>query len=240
MIELVAFDTETTGVNVETDRIVSAALVILDSRGDVAQTSAWLINPGVPIPAGATNVHGITDEMVAARGMDAAQGIESVATALAAFTATRPLVVFNAAFDLTLLDREIRRHEVSPFVGDITDGDGWGMWWDPAPVVDPFIIDKALDRYRRGKRTLTALAEHMAIPFEGQAHGAVADATTAGRIAQRMLSNSHLSGYNLGALHEAQVRWADEQATRFADYLRSQGTDPSDVSGEWPTRSAPS
>ncbi|NUQ88686.1 MAG: 3'-5' exonuclease, partial [Glycomyces artemisiae] len=52
---LLGFDTETTGVSVEQDRIVQAALV----TGTGSTT--WLIDPGVTIPPGATRVHGITD-----------------------------------------------------------------------------------------------------------------------------------------------------------------------------------
>lgn len=58
---LFSFDLETTGLNVVTDRIVSAAVV-----GDFLPNGGRkiYINPGFPIPAGATSVHGITDEMV--------------------------------------------------------------------------------------------------------------------------------------------------------------------------------
>ena len=59
---LAAFDTETTGVDVETDRIVSAAVVVQDAPGTRPRVTRWLVNPGVPVPAGATAVHGLTDE----------------------------------------------------------------------------------------------------------------------------------------------------------------------------------
>ena len=63
---LVGFDTETTGVDVATDRIVTAAVVTRDATGTRART--WLIDPGVPIPPAATAVHGITTEQARTEG----------------------------------------------------------------------------------------------------------------------------------------------------------------------------
>jgi hypothetical protein len=65
-IPVLAFDTETTGVSIETDRIVSAAAIhMADGHAD---TTEWLADPGIDIPAEATAVHGITSEH--ARGWD--------------------------------------------------------------------------------------------------------------------------------------------------------------------------
>ncbi len=62
-----AFDTETTGVDVEIDRIVSAALVVQDAPGLRPRVTRWLVNPGVPVPEAATAVHGLTQEHVQCR-----------------------------------------------------------------------------------------------------------------------------------------------------------------------------
>ncbi|GAA3072253.1 hypothetical protein GCM10020000_66220 [Streptomyces olivoverticillatus] len=43
---LAAFDTETTGVDVEHDRIVSAALVTQSQEGALPVVTRWLVNPG--------------------------------------------------------------------------------------------------------------------------------------------------------------------------------------------------
>ena len=59
---LLAFDTETTGTDPETARIVSAACLWRGGASEAADEE-WLVNPGVPIPAEATAIHGITDEM---------------------------------------------------------------------------------------------------------------------------------------------------------------------------------
>lgn len=65
---LAAFDTETTGVDVEQDRIVSAALIVQECAGGRVRTTRWLVNPGIPVPAGATEVHGLTDEHLQRHG----------------------------------------------------------------------------------------------------------------------------------------------------------------------------
>lgn len=65
---LAAFDTETTGVDVEEDRIVSAALVVQDGPGARPRVTRWLVNPGVPVPEGATAVHGLTDQHLQLNG----------------------------------------------------------------------------------------------------------------------------------------------------------------------------
>ena len=68
---LASFDTETTGVDVEQDRIVTAALVTQSSAGGPLLRRDWAADPGVPIPAGATAVHGLTDAWVAGHGRPA-------------------------------------------------------------------------------------------------------------------------------------------------------------------------
>ena len=57
------FDLETTGVNLATDRIIEVAIIKILPDG-TRQVKRKLINPGIPIPAETTAIHGITDEMV--------------------------------------------------------------------------------------------------------------------------------------------------------------------------------
>lgn len=60
---LAFIDLETTGVNISLDRIVEIAIVKIDPDG-TQQVKRKLINPMMPIPKGASDVHGITDDMV--------------------------------------------------------------------------------------------------------------------------------------------------------------------------------
>lgn len=60
---LAFIDLETTGINPGIDRIVEIAIVKILTDG-TKSVKRKLINPEIPIPKGASDVHGITDEMV--------------------------------------------------------------------------------------------------------------------------------------------------------------------------------
>lgn len=217
---LAAFDIESTGVDVETDRIVTATLVRIHGRQ--TETRSWLINPGVPIPADATNVHGVTDEM-ASKGVDPTIGCAEILAELdECWTGGRPVIIFNASYDLTLLDRELRRH-----CGVSLDG-------IVGYVIDPFVIDKELDRYRKGSRTLAAVCGHYQVKQEG-AHTAEGDAIAAARLAWRLAQVYPDQLGDLGALNGLQAAWRADWAEQFEDYLAKQGK-PEPVDGHWPVR----
>lgn len=213
---LAAFDIETTGVDPESDRIVTAAVALVGD-GRPTESFAWLVDPGVEIPAGATAVHGITTAHARAEGEDPAAAVEAITTLLAAqLRAGVPVIAFNARFDLTTLDREARRHGVRPLVDRV--GGPQGLL-----VVDPFVLDKQYDRYRRGKRTLGAVCEHYRIPLV-DAHAADADALAAARVAYRLATRlPELRATELRSLHAQQVGWAAEQAASLEEYFREQG-----------------
>lgn len=227
MITVAAFDTETTGTDVETARIVSACLVFLDEQGQPLVTNNWLLDPGIEIPDEATAIHGITTEHARERGVSAPLGLESILGALDGYQA--PLVVYNAPFDLTILDRELRRHSL-------------GTLPPRSPIIDPLVIDKHVDRFRRGSRRLADVCALRGIPLGADAHGAEADAIAAGRLAQWMLDQPVIRvalerGATLDAIHNAQVGWFAEQRRSFADYLERKG-DPEHervrASVDWP------
>ena len=99
---LVAFDTETTGLDVDADRIVTAYV----GDGSTRELS-WLVDPGVAIPAKATAIHGITTDEARAHGRPAAGAIGEIVDALARALADGiPVVTYNAAYDFTLLDAD--------------------------------------------------------------------------------------------------------------------------------------
>ncbi|MFG3052898.1 exonuclease domain-containing protein [Kitasatospora sp. NPDC048239] len=228
---LASFDTETTGVDVETDRIVSAALVVQPAPGAPPQTSAWLADPGVPIPDGARAVHGISDEHVRAHGRPARTVVAEIARALAEQSrAGRPLVVMNAPYDLTLLDRELRRHRGL----SLTDALGGGGLL----VLDPRVLDKHVDRYRKGRRTLTDLCAHYGVELAG-AHDAAADATAALDLVRAIATRYPvaLGGLSAAELHLRQAVWHAAQARGLQNWFDRTGT-PERVDLSWPLRPA--
>lgn len=228
---LLGFDLETTGVNVETARIVTAAAVdwkpgdSLDTLPDRARL--WLANPGVPIPAEAVAVHGVTNEVARANGRPAAAVADEIADVLAATLSTGiPVVAMNGRYDFTVLDRELRRH------GLRTLWERLGGEVPPGPVIDPYILDKQADKFRRGSRKLEALAVHYGVTLAA-AHRADADALAAVEVAVAIGEKFPQLHVPAGQLHVWQIWWARQQAADFQQYLRK--TDPyAVVDGEWP------
>jgi len=97
---MLVFDTETTGVDVNLDRIVTATVAFIDP-GKPVDPSTWLIDPGIPIPAGATAVHGISTEQARADGQPPSEVIPLIAQRLEwAACEGIPVVAFNASFAL--------------------------------------------------------------------------------------------------------------------------------------------
>ncbi|MFJ5532167.1 3'-5' exonuclease [Streptomyces sp. NPDC093261] len=226
---LAAFDTETTGVDVETDRIVSAAVVVQDAPGTRPRVSRWLVNPGVPVPAEATAVHGLTEEHLQHNGRWPSPVMEEIARELGEHAALgRPLVVMNAPFDLTLLDRELRRHRASAL-------DRW-FASEPLCVLDPRVLDKHLDRYRKGRRTLTDLCAHYGVALEG-AHDAAADAMAALDVVRALGRRyaARLERLTPVELHTLQTGWHAAQARGLQAWFARSGSEEV-VDPAWPLR----
>lgn len=223
--QLGVFDLETTGIDVDTARIVSACIAILSAEGRVVARWDWVADPGVEIPEGASAVHGITTERARSEGRAAQEVIAEIAQTLRVlFALGTPLVVYNAPYDLTLLDRECRRHLLEPL-------------HPPIPVIDPLVLDKAVDRYRKGKRTLEATAELYGVPLD-DAHDAGSDAIAAGRVAQALASAfPEELDVPMADLHGRQEIWYAEQAASFGDYIRRmKGDDGYLPDTAWPVR----
>lgn len=222
---LAVFDTETTGVDTSQARIVSSTIALLGGGGEVVERYDWLIDPGVEIPEAAARVHGITTAVARESGVDAAVGVSQIVAQLGAMLGRGfPVVAYNAPFDLNLLRAESNRHGIA--------------WPAPlSPVVDPLILDKQLDRYRKGKRTLEVVAGHYGVAL-GTAHDAGEDAIAAGRVAQAIARRyAQVLPDEITALHDAQVSWAAAQAANFQEYMR-RVRDPNFVAdGSWPLRS---
>lgn len=226
---LAAFDTETTGVDVETDRIVSAAVVVQDTPGSRPRVRRWLVNPGVPVPESATAVHGLTDEHLRHDGRWPSPVMAEIARELTEQSAAgRPLVVMNAPFDLTLLDRELRRHRASSL----------DHWFETVPlrVLDPRVLDKHLDRYRKGRRTLTDLCVHYEVELQ-EAHDAAADALASLEVVRAVGRRFALRLERLSPaeLHTLQTVWHAAQARGLQAWFARTGVEES-VDPAWPLR----
>lgn len=221
-------DLETTGVDPTEARVVTAC-VVRTNTPDRWQRD-WLINPGVEIPDAAAAVHGITTEHARDHGQEPAVALAEIRQAIRELWADgAPLIGHNIVYDLTVLDHDLRRHGLP---GLTIDG----------PVIDTLVVDKAIDKFRRGSRQLQAVAEHYQVRLDG-AHTASGDVMAACRVAWVLAGRATRSGQRLGDLplddlHALQVDWYAEQRRSFADYKAKRGEPVDDVSTDWPIRQA--
>lgn len=101
------FDLETTGINVATDRIVEISILKVFPNGN-KESYTWRVNPGIPIPKQASDIHGITDEMVANE-----PSFKELASKISALLKDSDLAGFNSnRFDIPLLAEELLRADV--------------------------------------------------------------------------------------------------------------------------------
>ena len=124
--EWVALDCETTGLNVNTDEIISVAAVrIVDNRVMTSERLELLVRPEKRISVESVRIHQLREQDVA-QGMS----LETAMTQLMEFIGSRPLVGYYLEFDLAMIDRAVapvlggnmglpqRRHEVSAMYYD--------------------------------------------------------------------------------------------------------------------------
>lgn len=219
-------DAETTGVNPFADRLVEVGVVEVDRHGDADEGWSAIVDPGVEIPEEAAAIHGITTERARAEGITPADAVAEVAERIYLHHETwegqAGIVMFNARFDLPLLISEAERYRVHfPCF---------------AAILDPFLIDRLCDRWRTGRRRLTLVADHYEVPLSDEdAHGALADATAAGRVMVKLLERYPQVGtHTLGEVWLRQVQGHERDHDRLVDYLR-QTSDPTIQSAPgWP------
>ena len=176
---LVVFDTETTGTNSRSDRIVEIACVKIHPDG---RREDWVrrYNPGIPIPPASTAIHGITDADVAGEPR-----FRDGAADLAAFLAGCDLAGYNiVGFDLPVLRSEFLRAGV------------------PFEVSERRIVDAQRIFFSREPRHLSAAARFYCQSDHGGAHGALADADMTLRVLVGQLERYGELPRSVAQLHE--------------------------------------
>ena len=200
----VAFiDFETTGKRPGIDRPVSAAVARFE-RGAFVGSVSSLLSPGVSIPAEATTIHGITDDMV--KGAPTAE--EWFARdEVRALIADSQLGAFNAPFD---------RHFMPPAA--MLD-----YQW---PWLDSLSMVRFVDRYcpGKGRHRLEVAAARHGVKLE-KAHSAEADARAAGELFYVLgarLFNGVDGAWTLGRVLERQRIQEIKEWSRFCGWLSQQ------------------
>lgn len=221
---LAVFDLETTGLDLTKARIVTACALEIDEMGAVVgEEFEWLADPGIEIPLAASNVHGVTTERAQAEGRDAKEVVSELLETLRGFLGRGiPVVAYNAPYDFSILHYEALRHGLEPLAS-------------PKPVIDPLVLDKFVDTYRSGKRTLETACRVYGVKLS-DAHNATADAIAAGRVAQSIASkHAQKLPADVFELHDAQIAWSDAQDASYEKFRR--GSNPEFVIQRgWPVK----
>lgn len=227
---LTGFDLETTGVDRFHDLPVSLALVRMEA-GRVVGRRVALVDPGCEIPEAAAAVHGITTERARAAGMPLDEALALLsAELLGASRRGEPVVGMRLDFDLTIIDTQCRRAEGRGLLER-----GWS-----GPALDAHVLDRRLDRFRRGRRTLGHLCAHYEVSLQN-AHDAGADAEAALRVVLALARRfPALCGSAPADLHGAQVVWHREWAGSYDAWRCRQGMIPLDPEEYvWPIAAPP-
>lgn len=191
-------DTETTGTRPGVDRVVQIGVCRIE-RGEVTGFFSSLVDPGIPIPAEASAVHGITDDDV--RGMPRIEDVFATSTMRHLLEGAQP-GGYNCRFDQAFL---------AAFVD-------W-QW----PWIDTLTAVRAVDRYAKGKgrHTLSASAARHGIDLS-DAHSAFADAKAAGELFYKLAHVVYGEDATLGAVLAQQRRIEADEWFRFNEWLARQ------------------
>lgn len=236
---MTGFDTETTGVDTRKDRIVTAAVISREGPNGDPERRTWLIDPGVEIPASATAIHGVTTLQASAEGAPPEVALEEIAGLLSAALLGRiPVVGFNVSFDLAILEADLRRHGLASLTDRLAGASPAGI----RPIVDPLVLDRHLNRWRKGKRKLIDLCLAYGVTVDNDdLHSADADVlATLDLLCAMGQAHPTLADVEPDDLHDLQVSAHRAWAEDFRAFLISRGRTGDLPDPEWPLPSVPS
>lgn len=221
-MKTLTFDTETTGVDTDNDRIITCFMRAKDGA-DTLYEGSWIIDPGVEISEEASEVHGMAAEWVRENGRkDVADAIREIQLALEEYAYQGFIVCgYNHSFDLSILGQEVGRHRGMTFLTE-----------DGVKYLDPLIIDRHIDKFRKGSRKLVDVARHYGIVVEeSKAHAADYDVYLTEQLIPKVLNAAwkKLEKERVGLtpdefldkLQEWQKVWKAEWATHLTKYFAS-------------------
>ncbi|MDC0033880.1 DNA polymerase III subunit epsilon [Alphaproteobacteria bacterium] len=153
----VVLDTETTGLSAENgDRVVEIGCLELTNHMATGRTYHCYVNPEVPMPSAAEDVHGLSDEFLANKPLFAA-----IVDEFLAFAGEDLLIIHNAAFDMGFINAELKRLGKPPLPA--------------ARAVDT--VSMARQKFPGAPASLDALCRRFSIDNSARTrHGALLDA----------------------------------------------------------------
>ncbi len=187
------FDLETTGTDITKDRIVEISILKVYPNGN-RESKTWLVNPTVPIPKGASDVHGITDERVANEPT-----FRELAKTIHNMIKDSDLAGYNSdRFDIPLLAEEMLRADVDFDLGNRVT------------------VDVQTIFHRMEQRTLSAAYKFYCGKTLDNAHSAEADTTATYEILKSQLDRYPELENNMKKLSEFTTR---KQIVDFAGFI---------------------
>lgn len=194
-MKFIAFDLETTGFLPGVDRIVEIGAVRF-VNGEVDAIFSTLVDPMIPMPAAASRVNGITDDMLKGKPK-----IEELLEAFADFCEQDFLVAHNAAFDTQFLVKDIEKFEMRAPRGIILDS---------LPIARK--VFPGMANYKLG-----TLVQHLEIPGSGF-HRAEEDASFCGKVFLKIIEKMTGSYSNMPPI-ENLVTMTGKPESRFPQII---------------------
>ena len=202
---LAILDCETTGVDPARARIVEVAIRVV-SPGAGTFAKSWLVDPGMPIPAEVSAIHGITDDML----RDAPTFNEMAHELWMLVSACIP-VAFNAKFDRQMLINEYLRARMDPP----------SFLYAPPSWIDALVWARAHEPNQSraaGNFKLGAVAKRYSVA-EGRAHRAAGDTETTERVLAHLGAVDGLMPETIDELLSEQLALAAEHEAGFLRWL---------------------
>lgn len=199
----VVVDTETTGLDTATARIVQIGAVREDPATAEHKTYETLVSPGIPIPLSSTEIHNISDSDV-----DGAPDFASAFPDFSAFLEGAVVVGHSVGFDLAILERECGRANLD---------------WPKQRFLDTRLLAE-IAQPNLPDFALETVAAWLEIEIEGR-HSALGDAVATARVFDLLVP--HLRARGIRTLAEAEAASARiTEATM--NHARAGWVDPSD------------
>ena len=173
MAKTYMLDTETTGLNVdEGDRLIEIGVVEYEGMTPTGRQYHSFINPGDrQIQAGATQIHGITNEMV-----KDAPSFADIADDFLNFIGDHPIVIYNASFDLGFINASLEEANMSLIENEIID-----------------CLLLARKRFPGGKNTLDVVAKKLGVDTSARdKHGAIVDSIILGEVYRKLVQQNEM------------------------------------------------
>ena len=99
----IIFDTETTGLNENLDKIIEIGALKYENN-ELVEEFSYLINPEIDIPANITSITGITNEMITSE-----KTIDFILPKFIEFVGDYPIICHNTPFDIGFINANLKR-----------------------------------------------------------------------------------------------------------------------------------